>query len=110
MNTRTLYLAISVSLLMMVGCQKEDRIVPDTSNPFYGIYSPSGQINEVSSSSLPNGLDVGCSLSATTILLISTTTTATIAWQASTAISSAPTTATDFSHQSKSFSTTEPAR
>lgn len=51
MNTRTLYLAISVSLLMMVGCQKEDRIVPDTSNPFYGIYSPSGQINEVSSSS-----------------------------------------------------------
>ena len=35
----------------MMGCQKEDRIVPDTSNPFYGIYSPSGQINEVSSNS-----------------------------------------------------------
>ena len=51
MNTRTLYLALSVSLLLMAGCQKEDRIVPDTSNPFYGIYSPSGQIKEVSSNS-----------------------------------------------------------
>ncbi len=49
MNTRTLFLTLSASLLLMVGCQKEDRIVPDTSNPFYGIYSPSGQIKEVSS-------------------------------------------------------------
>ena len=51
MNTRTLFFALSASILLMAGCQKEDRIVPDTSNPFYGIYSPSGQINEVSSSS-----------------------------------------------------------
>ncbi len=51
MNTRTLFLTLSASLLLMVGCQKEDRIVPDTSNPFYGIYSPSGQIKEVSSNS-----------------------------------------------------------
>lgn len=48
MNTRTLFLAFSATLLLMAGCQKEDRIVPDTSNPFYGIYSPSGQIEEVS--------------------------------------------------------------
>ena len=47
MNTRTLFLALSATLLLMVGCQKEDRIVPDTSNPFYGIYSPSGQIDKV---------------------------------------------------------------
>ena len=32
----------------MAGCQKEDRIVPDCSNLFYGIYSPSGQVKEVS--------------------------------------------------------------
>ena len=51
MNARTLFLALSASLLLMVGCQKEDRIVPDVSNPFFGIYSPSGQINEVSSNS-----------------------------------------------------------
>lgn len=48
MNTRTIFLALSASLLLMVGCHKEDRIVPDVSNPFYGIYSPSGQIKEVS--------------------------------------------------------------
>lgn len=48
MNTRTLFFALSASILLMVGCQREDRIVPDTSNPFYGIYSPSAQINEVS--------------------------------------------------------------
>lgn len=48
MNTRTLFLAFSATLLLMTGCQKEDRIVPDTSNPFYGIYSPSAQIKEVS--------------------------------------------------------------
>lgn len=51
MNTRALFLALSASLLLMVGCQKEDRIVPDVSNPFFGIYSPSGQIKEVSSNS-----------------------------------------------------------
>ena len=51
MNTRALFLALSASLLLMVGCQKEDRIVPDVSNPFYGIYSPSGQIKEVSNNS-----------------------------------------------------------
>ena len=48
MNTRILLLALSATLLLMTGCQKEDRIVPDTSNPFYGIYSPSAQIKEVS--------------------------------------------------------------
>lgn len=52
MNTRTLFFALSASILLMVGCQKEDRIVPDTSNPFYGIYSPSGQIKEVGSDSV----------------------------------------------------------
>ena len=51
MNTRRLFFAFSASILLMAGCQKEDRIVPDVSNPFYGIYSPSGQINVVSDNS-----------------------------------------------------------
>lgn len=52
MHKRTLFLVLSASLLLMVGCQKEDRIVPDVSNPFYGIYSPSGQIKQISSDSV----------------------------------------------------------
>ena len=51
MNTHRLFVILSASILLLAGCQKEDRIVPDTSNPFYGIYSPSGQINEVSTTS-----------------------------------------------------------
>ena len=48
MNTRTLFLALSATLLLVTGCQKEDRIIPNCANLFYGIYSPSGQIKEVS--------------------------------------------------------------
>lgn len=48
---RTFYLVLSASLLLMAGCQKEDCIAPDVSNPFYGIYSPSASIREVNSNS-----------------------------------------------------------
>ena len=45
MKTRVLiFIAV---VMIMAGCTKEDRIVPDCSNPFFGLYSPYGQVTKV---------------------------------------------------------------
>ena len=41
------FLFLAVALLLLAGCEREDRIVPDCTNLFFGLYSPSAQIREV---------------------------------------------------------------